>query len=349
MNLSWLAASTLGGWMLAMQAHAFSGGDCYPQGATAINIAPIIPPTNPQVGQVIGLAGGYPFNAPASVMQCRYDFWSDFHWVTATINAVNSSSTGRTFNANGVSMPVFATGVPGVGFAMMARDPNHGFAAVGQSAASLLRVKYPKPVVWGLQGRLYLVATGGAISPGTVPTRIVAHYRVQNTKTSAPGYHPVNMQALVISPPLKPTCRVSTPSIAMSLGSVPVTAFRGVGSHAGSVTRNITLLCEGGTGGTRDVFITVTDHTTRSNRSDVLSLTASSQAKGVALQLVRGGNILVRYGADSSSVGNPNQWLVGTTGNGTVQIPLTARYIQTQQTIAPGSANGVATFTMSYR
>ncbi len=69
----------------------------------------------------------------------------------------------------------------------------------------------------------------------------------------------------------------------------------------------------------------------------------------MALQLVRGGNILVRYGADSSSVGNPNQWLVGTTGNGTVQIPLTARYIQTQQTIAPGSANGVATFTMSYR
>ncbi len=101
------------------------------------------PPTNPQVGQVIGLAGGYPFNAPASVMQCRYDFWSDFHWVTATINAVNSSSTGRTFNANGVSMPVFATGVPGVGFAMMARDPNHGFAAVGQSAASLLRVSIP--------------------------------------------------------------------------------------------------------------------------------------------------------------------------------------------------------------
>ena len=135
----------------------------------------------------------------------------------------------------------------------------------------------------------------------------------------------------------------------MPLGTVPVKAFAGVGSHAGSVTRNITLSCAGGTGGTRDVFITVTDHTSRSNRSDVLSLTASSLARGVALQLVRSGNILVRYGADSSSVGNPNQWLVGTTGNATVQIPLTARYIQTQPTITPGSANGVATFTMSYR
>ncbi|MDE1528795.1 fimbrial protein [Pseudomonas carnis] len=349
MNLFWFATSTFVGWMLAMHAHAFSGGNCSPQGATAINMAPIIAPSNPQAGQVIGLPEGYPFNAPAFVMQCRYDFWSDFHWVTATINAVNANATGRTFSANGMTMPVFATGLPGVGFAMMARDPNHGFAAVGQSAASLLRVKYPKPVVWGLQGRLYLVATGGAISPGTAPTRTVAHYRVQNTNTSAPGYHPVNMQALVISPPLKPTCRVSTPSITMPLGTVPVKAFAGVGSHAGSVTRNITLSCAGGTGGTRDVFITVTDHTSRSNRSDVLSLTASSLARGVALQLVRSGNILVRYGADSSSVGNPNQWLVGTTGNATVQIPLTARYIQTQPTITPGSASGVATFTMSYR
>jgi hypothetical protein len=109
MNLFWLTASTFVGWTLAMHAHAFSGGNCSPQGATTINIAPIIAPSNPQAGQVIGLPEGYPLNAPGAVMQCRYDFWSGFHWVTATINAVNANATGRTFNANGVTMPVFAT------------------------------------------------------------------------------------------------------------------------------------------------------------------------------------------------------------------------------------------------
>ena len=349
MNRLWHMAIIIGGGMFAMQAQAFSGGNCYPQGVTSINVAPIIAPINPQIGQVIGLPEGYPLNAPTVVTQCSYDFFSQFHWITASINMVNASSTGRTFSAHGLNMPVFATGLPGVGFAMMARDPNYGYVAVGQSSASLLRIKYSKPQYWGLQGRFYLVATGGAIPAGTVPTRTVAHYKVLNTYTSAPGYHPVNLQAFTISPPLKPTCQVSTPSVVMPLGSVPTTAFRGIGSHAGSVTRNIALSCINGSGGARDVFITLTDQTVRSNRSDLLSLTAASQAKGVALQIVRSGNITVRYGADSSVVGNPNQWFVTTTDNGTVQIPLTARYVQTAQSIQPGSANGVATFTMSYR
>ncbi|MCS3419781.1 type 1 fimbria pilin [Pseudomonas sp. BIGb0558] len=141
---------------------------------------------------------------------------------------------------------------------------------------------------------------------------------------------------------------MSTPSVRMSLGTVSTTAFRGVGSNAGSTTENISLSCGGGDGSTRDVLITVTDQTQPANRTDVLSLAGGSTADGVALQLLRGPT-LIRYGADSSAIGNPNQWLAGSTGNGTFTIPLTARYIQTGSSITPGTANGVATFTMAYR
>ncbi|WP_256352963.1 MULTISPECIES: fimbrial protein [unclassified Pseudomonas] len=160
--------------------------------------------------------------------------------------------------------------------------------------------------------------------------------------------HETRLPSIDFRAPRRPTCSVSTPSVRMSLGTVSVKAFKGVGSNAGTTTENITLSCSGGEGSSRDVLITLTDQTQPANRTDVLSLTRASTASGVALQLLRGPT-LIRYGADSSVIGNPNQWLAGSTGNGTFSIPLTARYIQTERDITAGTANGVATFTMAYR
>ncbi|OAE12400.1 hypothetical protein AZH11_13205 [Pseudomonas simiae] len=331
-----------------MAAHAhFSAGTCTPQATLNLSIAPITLPVNPQVGQVIGAANGYDVGSNSFVMLCRYQDWPIEQPVSANMSVVNSPANGRTFSASGVSMPVYATGLPGVGFAMMARDPGQPMRAISHTGTTLLNTKHNKPNGWGLQGRVYLVATG-PVSAGTIPSRNIARYTLTNVTTASPGYVAVNFTNAVIAPPRRPTCRVSAPSIAMSVGRIASRDFKGPGSFAGSVTQDITLECAGGTGGTQDVFITITDQTDKANRSDRLTLTRTSNARGVALQLLHGAQ-LVRYGADSAAVGNLNQWQVGSTGNGKVTIPLTARYVQTEQTITPGVANGLASFTLSYR
>jgi type 1 fimbria pilin len=147
-----------------------------------------------------------------------------------------------------------------------------------------------------------------------------------------------------------PTCSVSTPSIQVSLGSVQLKSFSGVGSTSQvQPSFNISLSCTGGdTGVMTSVYTTLTDQTNPANQSNTLSLSASSTASGIGIQVLNG-NTVISYGPDSAVVGNPNQWLAGSTGNGTFNIPLTARYVQTAPTVKAGTANGIATFTMSYQ
>lgn len=149
-----------------------------------------------------------------------------------------------------------------------------------------------------------------------------------------------------------PTCSVATPSISVPMGKVPASAFKGgVGSSSPPTAPfNISLNCTGGDGSTAlSIYATLTDATNAANRTDVLSLTANSQAKGVGVQIMKDGTPL-KYGPDSSAPGNTNQWFAGATAtNGQFNIPLTARYVQTLPAITQGSANAVATFTMNYR
>ncbi|RQO60198.1 adhesin [Variovorax sp. KBW07] len=144
-------------------------------------------------------------------------------------------------------------------------------------------------------------------------------------------------------------CTTTTPQVAVPLGSIPKTAFSGIGSTTGTKPLNIDLMCSGGDpGDSKAISITLTDNTNPGNQSTTLSLTRDSIATGVAIQLLQGQTV-IGYGPDSNLPGNPGQWSAGNSGAGVFRIPLSARYIQTGATITPGSANGRATFTMSYQ
>lgn len=151
--------------------------------------------------------------------------------------------------------------------------------------------------------------------------------------------------------PQVPTCRVTTPSIAVSLGNVVQKSLTGVGTTTSARPFNIQLRCSGGTSGsTTRMYTTLTDASHPANVSNVLSLGADSTASGVGIQVLRGdNNALISYGPDSSQAGNLNQWFVGQFGNVDVTIPLKARYVQTASDVKAGTANGRATFTMSYQ
>jgi type 1 fimbria pilin len=140
------------------------------------------------------------------------------------------------------------------------------------------------------------------------------------------------------------TCSVSNPSVAVPLQKVDEKDLPGIGSTAGNTGFEIKVNCAAGT----QVYMTMTDASTPSNRSSTLSLSADSTAKGAALQILRGGT-LVFYGPDSAVAGTQNQWSVGNAAGGILNVPLSARYIRTADTLTSGTVKGNATFTMSYQ
>lgn len=321
---------------------AHGNATCDPGPPTVLSIAPIDVPANPQVGQVLGDPNGYAFDVPHA-MWCTYDphlvidYWS-FMTMSRSFNYL-----GYYLGAQGWRMPVFRSGVVGVGFGMVAQDRDVGdYVGVGGMATLRARVN-PGIPSWGVRGRLFFFVTGN-IRGGLLPAATLGSLNIYTASRT----HDIQITATRIGPPRKPTCQVSTPMLAMHLGDVSARQFGGVNSVAGSTTQTITLECSGGTGAALDVLVTLTDQTDPSNRSDRLTLTPASTASGVALQLLHGTQLL-SYGEDSARIGNPNQWLAGSADNGLFQIALTARYIQTSGLIRPGTANGLATFTLSYR
>lgn len=342
-----LSAGLVAGLLMANNAYAQSNAfaNCDPGPPTVLSIAPIDVPPNPVVGQVLGNPNGYWFDVP-NAMRCTYDpnvvidYWS---FMTIS-NQLPYSGIWR--SADGFRMPVYRSGMTGVGVGMIAqdRDVHDQFVPVGGMATLRSRVN-PGIPSWGVRGRLYFFVTG-VITGGQLPAKTIGSLHVY----TAQRVHDITIGVTQIGPPRKPTCQVSTPSLALNLGQVSAQLFQGKDSVAASATAtgSITLDCSGGTGAALDVLITLTDQSNPANRSDRLSLTSSSTARGVALQLLHGSRLL-SYGEDSSRDGNPNQWLAGSTDNGLFSIPLTARYIQTGTFIQPGTANGIATFTMSYR
>jgi len=156
----------------------------------------------------------------------------------------------------------------------------------------------------------------------------------------------------VIIKPTIPTCSVSTPSVTVPLASVEGSSFKGVGSTSAAQPFQLGLACSGGNAGTStNTYITFTDANQLGNTSTTLTLASGAGAAGgLGLQILNGGTP-IGYGPDSSATGNTNQWKVATIAQGvsTIAIPLSVRYIQTGNSVTPGSVTGRATFTMSYQ
>jgi type 1 fimbria pilin len=140
------------------------------------------------------------------------------------------------------------------------------------------------------------------------------------------------------------TCSVTTQSVAVALQKVDAKNLPNIGSTAGNTAFNVGVNCAAGT----NVYMTMTDASSPSNRSSNLSLSSDSTARGAALQILRG-QTLVSYGPDSAVAGTQNQWNVGKATGGVLNIPLSARYIRTGDTLTGGTVKGSTTFTMSYQ
>lgn len=192
-----------------------------------------------------------------------------------------------------------------------------------------------------------LVKTGDITAAGVLSGEIGMTYIIMHDKQ----IRSIVTNGSINIVPKVPTCNVLTPKVDVDLGKATIGELKGIGATSSPKSFEVRLQCSGGNPGTSTkTFMTLTDSANSANRSDTLSLASGSQAKGFGIQILRGSDdTLVSYGPDSAAADNPNQWKVGSFGNVNVTIPFKARYVRTSSTVVPGTANGAATFTMSYQ
>lgn len=141
------------------------------------------------------------------------------------------------------------------------------------------------------------------------------------------------------------SCTVTSSKVNVRFGRIGAHMFGGVGSAASAVPLGISIDCRGVSS---RIAVTFTDVSSPNNRSNVLSLTSDSTARGFGIQILSDARP-ISFGPDSSVAGSPNQVVIGTVSNTIYEVPFSARYIRTASDIKAGTANGLATFTMSYQ
>ncbi|MBY4710249.1 fimbrial protein [Burkholderia cepacia] len=255
-------------------------------------------------------------------------------------SGINNTVSGR-WTKPEPTYNTFPTSASGIGVRI--RFPNQGWwnqsftsnQKTIKSAATSIEIEFVKT---------------GTISAQTSITGEIGAFWVDNYGFKVVSYQ---VRGSIQIKPRVPTCSVATKLISVSMtptGSMSSHDFSGVGSTSPQRDFSILLNCSGGDKNTStNAYVTLTDQTNNLNQSNQLSLTKDSTATGLKVQILKDGKPL-NYGPDSSEAGNVNQWKAGNIpqGQGAFSIPLTARYIQTG-TVKAGTANAVATFTMSYQ
>jgi type 1 fimbria pilin len=275
----------------------------------------------------------------------------DSNWVATGPSAVTCSGTNAQtwgYSSAMVAVPgyanVYETGVSGIGIKVAWVTSMSGPASIDDGT---------KLVTW--PASTYNFSTTGNFGPmGVFRVQLIVTGPVSTGTLNLPttlaqgsfGSAVVNVLTLAnnVEPITAPACSVQTPSIALTMPQARTTALPDIGSTTGQTSFNLSLDCSGPV----TVAVTFTDASEPTNTSTTLSLSSASTASGVGYQIVYGG-APVSFGLDSSAAGNANQVPLGTlTTSGRIVVPLSARYVRTG-TITPGTAIGLATFTMSYQ
>ncbi|HEH8398673.1 TPA: type 1 fimbrial protein [Pseudomonas aeruginosa] len=239
---------------------------------------------------------------------------------------------------------VWETGMPGIGIRALALSyGNRVLSSWGSPSWDDFAPRTQREAYVGTYTFSYqLVKTAAQVTSGPINISNLLDLRSHNiplNQQSGPqATFGVGNTTIVSS-----TCTVTTPQVNVTLPDVASRTLSPAGTTAGNTGFSVGLSCQTGS----NVYVTLTDATAPSNRSNLLSPASGSTSTGVRLRLLKSDGTPIAYGPDSALPGNVNQWLVGGSDS-TTRIPLTAQYISTG-TVGPGIVRGIATFTMSYQ
>jgi type 1 fimbria pilin len=259
---------------------------------------------------------------------------------------------GITYSDGTDTVPVYPTGVPGIGYVVQMKDPaaNVPWAYVRPPSTQTFNSGDAYDNL-GMFVRLRFVATG-RLQSGThaIPAQTLATALAYNVSSAAPltGRATIQLAGTATITVNAASCRMTTPvNQSVTLPTIGKTALAAAGSKAGSgATFHIGMNCDANVA----LNVTMTDASNPSNLTNTLLLATGSTVKGVGVQVFyNGAPTPVSYGPDSSVKGNANQWKIGQSATATsYDIPFTAAYVLTG-VVVPGSVLAKATFTFSYQ
>jgi type 1 fimbria pilin len=136
----------------------------------------------------------------------------------------------------------------------------------------------------------------------------------------------------------------------ITLPAVTRDKFKGIGTTVGEQNFNFNILCNGGQNPTgvqaSNKISLMFDYTANSDLKSIAnSAPTNTAAQGVSIQLVN------KYQNANAIVNKGSMLTLGTVNSNqtiTYNVPLSARYIQTAQTVTSGKVRGVATMTIEY-
>jgi type 1 fimbria pilin len=140
-----------------------------------------------------------------------------------------------------------------------------------------------------------------------------------------------------------PTCSATVPSLQVQLPKVSRSSISSLNATSARTGFNLALTCDANAAPT----LTFSDSTNPANGTDRLSLTSSSTASGIALQLLSARQPIV-FAASGAPGGGTAVKPASQASAGQVNVPLEVQYIRNSTTISPGTVNAIATFTLSY-
>ena len=293
-------------------------------------------------GKIIGST----WSATATVQQV---FWCGFVFTCSkgTLEPSSSAiSSGMTVIVDGMNYTIFETGVPGVGYIIGLKDFNGTQyiplqSGITQSYPADGTNGYAQDLGWS--AKVTFIKTGTALKSGVyqIPTIDAAVLTAYNNevKTAKVIINPTTITVTASG------CTVGTKSASVDLGTLDIRTLPTVGSTSPSGTFTVGLTCDANVA----VNAVMTEQTTPSNTSSVVTLTGDSTASGVGVQFFYNGTGPLMMGPDSSAAGTTNQFFIqSTTAAQTLSLPFQAQYIRTGE-LVPGSANALASITFSYQ
>ena len=296
----------------------------------------VVKPSDP-VGTILRKAT-FPISSNGSTIYCDY-------FTPSSINAILTQ--GYTISPLGNS--IYNTNIPGIGIRLYREaEGASGFSGYYPYSRTLELNK-----TYSLANGYFVVeifktaaTTGsGTLVPGRYSSYYVTNYPNQPLLTST-----VYGNAITIA---SSSCEIQgNINKVVQLPTVNKADFKGVGSTQGEQAFDLNILCNGGknpTGYEESNKISLSfDYNAAANTNNKVinnDAPANTKAKGVGTQ------ILWNYQNQNKVVSKGDKLELGTlTSNQTLQynVPMKARYYQTEPTVSPGTVRGMATVTIEY-
>ena len=343
----------------ACQLYVNGGGTPEPLSIEPLNGVISAPPDLP-VGTIL-YRGVLQSPQPNIGVQC--DQKGQFYYSTSLTSALGV--TGYTagippFSNIPGNMPVYKTNLPGVGAAVNTTDLLASSGCVDEIAC------YRVEPTTALNLRIYLVKTGditpGIINGGQLP--VYSYMLGQSGQQVSIVTRQFSGQVTITVP----TC--TTPDVEVNMGTWKVNQFTGKGSatdwrDSSLVLSNCPSFYGYGASHTTSYGTEITYSPAATLNSWALNLSPQNgtvdSAKGIMAidntvqNAASGVGIQLGYGTVTSAASSLVDFAVQktgaipSTGINSITIPLAARYIQTEDRVTPGRADGKVIFTISYK